>query len=186
MIGWESIMKASKNILIIHGYTQVLIIVLHFTHPGPCCPVSINVTQVTQAMTNVTWAPGGGARSYITTLMSSRGYAKCHTLDTHCLMGCITCGTTYSVILEAISSTGYKSECRYRGFSSSEDTYIHVHTHKNIHTGAYLRVWGEGWMIRWDNWCKTICFCNFKGSEQWFGIIEQKFTRTCKHIVQRT
>ncbi|XP_045907964.1 fibronectin type III domain-containing protein 7 [Micropterus dolomieu] len=86
---------------------------------GPCCPVSINVTQVTQAMTNVTWAPGGGARSYITTLMSSRGYAKCHTLDTHCLMGCITCGTTYSVILEAISSTGYKSECRYRGFSSS-------------------------------------------------------------------
>lgn len=108
------------------------------------------------------------------------------TLDTHCLMGCITCGTTYSVILEAISSTGYKSECRYRGFSSSEDTYIHVHTHKNIHTGAYLRVWGEGWMIRWDNWCKTICFCNFKGSEQWFGIIEQKFTRTCKHIVQRT
>ncbi|XP_056912468.1 fibronectin type III domain-containing protein 7 [Takifugu flavidus] len=86
---------------------------------GPCCPSSVNVTQVTQAMTNVTWPPGTGARSYITTLMSSRGHAKCHTLDTHCLMGCITCGTNYSVNLEAISSTGHKSECSYHGFSSS-------------------------------------------------------------------
>ncbi|XP_049453676.1 fibronectin type III domain-containing protein 7 [Epinephelus fuscoguttatus] len=86
---------------------------------GPCCPMSVNVTQVTQAMTNVTWSPGSGARSYITTLKSSRGHAKCHTLDTHCLMGCITCGTNYSVHLEAISSTGHMSECKYRGFSSS-------------------------------------------------------------------
>lgn len=87
---------------------------------GPCCPSSVNVSQVTQAMTNVTWSSGTGARSYITTLTSSRGHAKCHTLDTHCLMGCITCGTNYSVNLEAISSTGHTSECRYRGFSSSE------------------------------------------------------------------
>nr|XP_046264715.1 fibronectin type III domain-containing protein 7 [Scatophagus argus] len=86
---------------------------------GPCCPKSVNVTQVTQAMTNVTWSSGSGARSYITSLTSSRGHAKCHTLDTHCLMGCITCGTNYSVTLEAISSTGHKSECKYRGFSSS-------------------------------------------------------------------
>ncbi|XP_004542602.3 fibronectin type III domain-containing protein 7 [Maylandia zebra] len=86
---------------------------------GPCCPMSVNVTQVTQAMTNVTWSPSTGARSFITSLTSPRGYAKCHTLDTHCLMGCITCGTNYSVNLEAISSTGQKSECKYRGFSSS-------------------------------------------------------------------
>ncbi|XP_056277559.1 fibronectin type III domain-containing protein 7, partial [Pseudoliparis swirei] len=86
---------------------------------GPCCPTSVNVTQVTQAMTNVTWSSGSGARSYVTTLTSSRGHAKCHTLDNHCLMGCITCGTNYSLNLEAISSTGHTSECKYRGFSSS-------------------------------------------------------------------
>ncbi|XP_055359568.1 fibronectin type III domain-containing protein 7 [Betta splendens] len=94
------------------GYSQTL-------ETGPCCPASVNVTQVTQAMTNVTWAPGSGARSYVTSLLSSRGYAKCHTLDTHCLMGCITCSTNYSVALEAISSTGHKSQCNYQGFSSS-------------------------------------------------------------------
>ncbi|XP_063742740.1 fibronectin type III domain-containing protein 7 [Eleginops maclovinus] len=85
---------------------------------GPCCPIYVNVTQVTQAMTNVTWSPGSGARSYLTSLTSPRGHAKCHTLDNHCLMGCITCGTNYSVHLEAISSTGHKSECKYHGFSS--------------------------------------------------------------------
>ncbi|XP_028283867.1 fibronectin type III domain-containing protein 7 [Parambassis ranga] len=86
---------------------------------GPCCPTYVNVTQVTQAMTNVTWSPGTGARSYITSLTSPRGQAKCHTMDSHCLMGCITCGTTYSVNLQAISSTGHMSECKYLGFSSS-------------------------------------------------------------------
>ncbi|XP_034470338.1 fibronectin type III domain-containing protein 7 [Hippoglossus hippoglossus] len=86
---------------------------------GPCCPAFVNVTQVTQAMTNVTWSPSHGARSYITSLTSSKGHAKCHTMDTHCLMGCITCSTNYSVHLEAISSTGHKSECQYHGFSSS-------------------------------------------------------------------
>ncbi|KAM9323155.1 fibronectin type III domain-containing protein 7 [Pholidichthys leucotaenia] len=86
---------------------------------GPCCPTSVNVTQVTQAMTNVTWSSGTGARSYIASLTSPRGSAKCHTQDTDCLMGCITCGTSYSVLLEAISSTGHKTECKYHGFSSS-------------------------------------------------------------------
>ncbi|KAM4605287.1 fibronectin type III domain-containing protein 7 [Polymixia lowei] len=86
---------------------------------GPCCPTVVNVEQVTQAMTNVTWSPGRGARSYVTALTSPRGHAKCHTLDTHCMMGCITCGTNYSVSLEAISSTGHKSQCNYHGFSSS-------------------------------------------------------------------
>uniref|UniRef100_A0A667XEC0 Fibronectin type III domain containing 7a n=1 Tax=Myripristis murdjan TaxID=586833 RepID=A0A667XEC0_9TELE len=86
---------------------------------GPCCPTSLNVTQVTQAMSNVSWSPGFGARSYITALTSPRGHAKCHTLDTHCQMGCIICGTNYSVSLEAISSTGHKSQCNYHGFSSS-------------------------------------------------------------------
>ncbi|XP_027875321.1 fibronectin type III domain-containing protein 7 [Xiphophorus couchianus] len=94
------------------GYSKTL-------ETGPCCPSTVNVTQVTQAMTNLTWSPGTGAGSYIATLMSPRGEAKCHTLDTHCLMGCITCGTNYSVQLDAISSTGYRSQCQYRGFSSS-------------------------------------------------------------------
>lgn len=93
--------------------------------------MSVNVTQVTQAMTNVTWSPGSGARLYITALTSQRGHAKCHTLDTHCLMGCITCGTNYSVNLDAISSTGHKSECKYNGFSSSEDNLHLLYT--NIH-----------------------------------------------------
>ncbi|XP_014840250.1 PREDICTED: fibronectin type III domain-containing protein 7-like [Poecilia mexicana] len=94
------------------GYSKTL-------ETGPCCPSTVNVTQVTQAMTNLTWSPGTGASSYLATLMSPRGEAKCHTLDTHCLMGCITCGTNYSVQLDAISSTGHKSQCQYRGFSSS-------------------------------------------------------------------
>ncbi|XP_062338320.1 fibronectin type III domain-containing protein 7 [Osmerus eperlanus] len=86
---------------------------------APCCPSSLTVDQVTQAMTNVTWSPALGARSYITALSSPRGHAKCHTLDTHCLLGCITCGTNYSVSLEAISRTGHKAQCSYHGFSSS-------------------------------------------------------------------
>ncbi|XP_030643216.1 fibronectin type III domain-containing protein 7 [Chanos chanos] len=87
---------------------------------GPCCPASLTVSQVTQAMSNVTWSAARGAQSYVTSLSSPRGDARCHTLDTHCLMGCITCGTNYTVSLEAISRTGHKSECTYHGFSSSE------------------------------------------------------------------
>lgn len=94
------------------GFTKTL-------ETAPCCPAAINVSLVTQAMTNVSWLPGGGARYYMVSLTSLRGHAKCHTLDTHCLMGCITCSTSYSVNLEAISSTGHKSQCPYRGFSSS-------------------------------------------------------------------
>lgn len=93
-----------------------------FTVPletAPCCPERLDVEQVTQAMTNVTWSPARGAQFYATSLTSSRGHARCHTLDLHCLMGCITCGTNYTVGMEAVSRTGHKSECTYRGFSSS-------------------------------------------------------------------
>ncbi|KAL2097077.1 hypothetical protein ACEWY4_006284 [Coilia grayii] len=84
----------------------------------PCCPGNLTVEQVTQAMSQVTWTPGTGARSYITSLTSSKGHAKCHTMSTQCIMGCITCGTNYTVTLEAISKTGHKRECNYHGFSS--------------------------------------------------------------------
>ncbi|XP_055057194.2 fibronectin type III domain-containing protein 7 [Misgurnus anguillicaudatus] len=86
---------------------------------GPCCPATLSVEQMTQAMSNVVWSPATGAYSYVTSLTSSRGHAKCHTMDTHCLMGCITCSTNYSVSLEAISVTGHKTQCNYHGFSSS-------------------------------------------------------------------
>uniref|UniRef100_A0A667XFH5 Fibronectin type III domain containing 7 n=1 Tax=Myripristis murdjan TaxID=586833 RepID=A0A667XFH5_9TELE len=86
---------------------------------APCCPVSLTVDQVTQAMSNVTWSDARGAESYITSLTSSRGHARCHTRDSHCLMGCITCGTNYTVTMEAFSRTGHKSNCTYQGFSSS-------------------------------------------------------------------
>ncbi|XDV27992.1 hypothetical protein PO909_031420 [Leuciscus waleckii] len=86
---------------------------------GPCCPETLTVEQVTQSMTNVTWSPATGAQSFVTSLTSPRGHAKCHTMDTHCLLGCITCGTSYNVSLEAFSITGHKTECRYHGFSSS-------------------------------------------------------------------
>ncbi|XP_031415781.1 fibronectin type III domain-containing protein 7 [Clupea harengus] len=91
----------------------------HTLETEPCCPVNLTVEQVTQAMTQVTWSAATGARSYITSLNSPRGHAKCHTMDTHCIMGCITCGTNYTVTLEAISKTGHKRECSYHGFSSS-------------------------------------------------------------------
>ncbi|XP_076837588.1 fibronectin type III domain-containing protein 7 [Brachyhypopomus gauderio] len=86
---------------------------------GPCCPDTLSVEQVTQAMTRVAWSSSSGAQSYIAALTSPRGQARCHTMDSHCLMGCITCGTNYSVSLEAVSSTGHKTECSYYGFSSS-------------------------------------------------------------------
>ncbi|KAM9845069.1 fibronectin type III domain-containing protein 7 [Aulostomus maculatus] len=119
------------------GYSKLL-------ETGPCCPMFVNVTQVTQAMTNVTWSAGGGARSYITSLTSTRGNAKCHTLDTHCLLGCITCGTNYSVHLEAISSTGHKSECKYHGFSSSAccPTNVKLYRRANNSLRVYWRSLG--------------------------------------------
>ncbi|XP_033865408.3 fibronectin type III domain-containing protein 7-like [Acipenser ruthenus] len=86
---------------------------------APCCPQNLTVTQVTQAMTNVSWSVGRGAQSYVTMLESLRGEAKCHTLQSHCLLGCITCGTNYTVSLQSISDTGLTSECMYQGYSSS-------------------------------------------------------------------
>ncbi|XP_042564917.1 fibronectin type III domain-containing protein 7-like [Clupea harengus] len=85
----------------------------------PCCPVNLTVDQVTQAMTNVSWSAARGAQTFVTSLTSPRGHARCHTQDTHCLMGCITCGTSYNVSVEVLSRTGRKAECSYQGFSSS-------------------------------------------------------------------
>ncbi|KAJ0065056.1 hypothetical protein NL108_002140, partial [Boleophthalmus pectinirostris] len=84
----------------------------------PCCPASLMVKQVTQAMTNVSWSAAKGAHTFLTTLTSSKGHARCHTEDTHCIMGCITCGTNYTVSMEAYSLSGLQTTCTYDGFSS--------------------------------------------------------------------
>ncbi|KAF7660954.1 hypothetical protein LDENG_00272170 [Lucifuga dentata] len=60
-----------------------------------------------------------GANTFITSLTSSKGHARCHTQDSHCLMGCITCGTNYTVTMEAFSQIGLMANCTYQGFSSS-------------------------------------------------------------------
>ncbi|XP_052521850.1 fibronectin type III domain-containing protein 7 isoform X5 [Tympanuchus pallidicinctus] len=86
---------------------------------APCCPNNLTLTQVTQSVTNVTWSAGMGAHTYATTLESPKGQARCHTLQNYCLLGCITCGTNYTVSLKAISETGLTSHCTYQGYSSS-------------------------------------------------------------------
>ncbi|XP_069823585.1 fibronectin type III domain-containing protein 7-like isoform X2 [Dendropsophus ebraccatus] len=86
---------------------------------APCCPTNLSVVQVTQAVTNVSWSTATGAQTYTTMLESPKGQAKCHTLEEHCLLGCITCGTSYSVSLQAVSKTGLVSQCTYHGYSSS-------------------------------------------------------------------
>ncbi|XP_078075310.1 fibronectin type III domain-containing protein 7-like [Mustelus asterias] len=86
---------------------------------APCCPDSFSVTQITQSMTNVSWTAAIGAQSYTTALESPKGQANCHTGETHCLLGCITCSTNYTVSLSAISETGLMSTCNYQGYSSS-------------------------------------------------------------------
>ncbi|NXT13116.1 FNDC7 protein, partial [Prunella fulvescens] len=86
---------------------------------APCCPNDLTLTQVTQSVTNISWSVGRGAQTYVTTLESPKGRAKCHTLQTYCLLGCITCGTNYTVSLRAISETGLTSSCTYQGYSSS-------------------------------------------------------------------
>ncbi|XP_035188788.1 fibronectin type III domain-containing protein 7 [Oxyura jamaicensis] len=86
---------------------------------APCCPNDLTLTQVTQSVTNISWSAGMGAQTYITMLESSKGRAKCHTLQNYCLLGCITCGTNYTVSLRAISETGLTSSCTYQGYSSS-------------------------------------------------------------------
>lgn len=125
---------------------------------GPCCPDTLSVEQMTQAMTNVVWSPAVGAHSYVTSLTSPRGHAKCHTMDTHCLMGCITCNTHYNVSLEAISITGHKTQCNYHGFSSSEFKAYHyiVNTCTRLHafyTLCFLRL-----VLRWvlSLQCETV------------------------------
>ncbi|XP_043985936.1 fibronectin type III domain-containing protein 7-like [Gambusia affinis] len=90
-----------------------------FLETDPCCPVNLTVDQVTQAMSNVSWSHAKAAQSFITSLTSQRGHARCHTQDSHCLMGCITCGTNYTVTVETFSTTGRATNCTYQGFSSS-------------------------------------------------------------------
>ncbi|MEQ2305977.1 hypothetical protein AMECASPLE_003396 [Ameca splendens] len=85
----------------------------------PCCPVNLTAVQVTQAMSNVSWSHAKGAKSFITSLTSPRGKALCHTQDTHCLIGCVTCSMNYTVTIEAFSMSGRLSSCTYQGFSSS-------------------------------------------------------------------
>ncbi|XP_032551897.1 fibronectin type III domain-containing protein 7 isoform X3 [Chiroxiphia lanceolata] len=86
---------------------------------APCCPNDLILTQVTQSVTNISWSAGKGAQTYVTTLESPKGQAKCGTLQNYCLLGCITCGTNYTVSLKAISETGLTSSCTYQGYSSS-------------------------------------------------------------------
>ncbi|XP_009867296.1 PREDICTED: fibronectin type III domain-containing protein 7, partial [Apaloderma vittatum] len=86
---------------------------------APCCPTDLILTQVAQSVTNISWSAGMGAQTYVTTLESPRGQAKCHTLQNYCLLGCITCSTNYTVSLKAISETGLTSSCTYQGYSSS-------------------------------------------------------------------
>ncbi|NWY76895.1 FNDC7 protein, partial [Erithacus rubecula] len=86
---------------------------------APCCPNDLTLAQVTQSVTNISWSVGKGAQTYVTALESPKGEAKCHTLQTYCLLGCITCGTNYTVSLRAISETGLTSRCTYQGYSSS-------------------------------------------------------------------
>lgn len=97
---------------------------LFFMFLEPCCPLKLMVDQVTQAMTNVSWSHARGSKTFIISLTSSRGHARCHTQESHCLMGCITCGTNYTVTMETYSQSGQKSNCAYQGFSSSEWFYI--------------------------------------------------------------
>ncbi|XP_061883602.1 fibronectin type III domain-containing protein 7-like isoform X1 [Entelurus aequoreus] len=85
----------------------------------PCCPVSLTVDQATQAMTNLSWSHAPGAYSFMASLWSPRGHARCHTQDHHCLVGCITCGTNYTVTMEVHSHSGRSANCTYQGFSSS-------------------------------------------------------------------
>nr|XP_057928957.1 fibronectin type III domain-containing protein 7-like [Doryrhamphus excisus] len=85
----------------------------------PCCPVSLTVDQATQAMSNLSWSHAKGAYSFMASLTSPRGDARCHTQDHHCLMGCITCGTNYTVTMEVYSHSGRSANCTYEGFSSS-------------------------------------------------------------------
>ncbi|XP_034002281.1 fibronectin type III domain-containing protein 7-like [Trematomus bernacchii] len=115
-----------------------------FSETGPCCPVDLTVDQVTQAMSNVSWSPAKGAHTFITSLTSTRGHARCHTMDPHCLMGCITCGTNYTVTMEAISHSGRQSNCSYEGFSSSACCPSGVRLYGMAHSSLRVHWRGAG------------------------------------------
>ncbi|XP_027475139.2 fibronectin type III domain-containing protein 7 isoform X4 [Zalophus californianus] len=85
----------------------------------PCCPAGLTVTQVTQSLINVSWTVGTGAQTYVTVLESHTGQSKCLTHQNQCLLGCISCGVNYTVVLKAISATGLTADCTYQSYSSS-------------------------------------------------------------------
>ncbi|XP_068946575.1 fibronectin type III domain-containing protein 7 [Petaurus breviceps papuanus] len=85
----------------------------------PCCPADLRVIQVTQSVINVSWTIGTGAQTYVTIFESHKGQSKCHTLQNYCILGCISCGTNYTVALKAISATGLTAFCTYKDYSSS-------------------------------------------------------------------
>lgn len=103
----------------------------------PCCPKVLEVFQATQSLSYVYWSDAKGAFSLIVSLTSPRGHARCHTEDGYCVMGCITCGTNYTVTMEVFSRSGRSSNCSYQGFSSSESGALvsrhvpKVHRHHN-------------------------------------------------------
>ncbi|KAM9324545.1 fibronectin type III domain-containing protein 7 [Gastrophryne carolinensis] len=118
----ENLPCGSKYMVNVVAFTSVGASLPSFSVPietAPCCPGNISVIQVTQSVTNVSWSIAAGAQTYTTMLESPKGQAKCHTLENHCLLGCITCGTSYSVSLEAVSETGLASQCTFLGYSSS-------------------------------------------------------------------
>lgn len=137
----KAVAKSAGGVHSLPGYEKPL-------ETGPCCPDSnsIKVDQLYQAMTNVSWAPARGACSYITSLTSKRGAAKCHTEDHQCLMGCITCNTNYNISMEAISCTGHKTQCNYTGFSSSPCCPLNVKLYrflKNNNTTILRVTWKQ-------------------------------------------
>ncbi|XP_045147664.1 fibronectin type III domain-containing protein 7 [Echinops telfairi] len=85
----------------------------------PCCPAGLTVTQVTQSVINVSWTLGAGAQTYEVVLGSHTGQSRCHTRETHCLLGCITCGVNSTVAVKAVSATGLTADCAFQRYSSS-------------------------------------------------------------------
>ncbi|KAI4829257.1 hypothetical protein KUCAC02_023313 [Chaenocephalus aceratus] len=132
-----SVIATSPTGLGLPSYSELL-------ETGPCCPVDQVVDQVTQAMSNVSWSRAKGAHTFITSLTSTRGHARCHTMDSHCLMGCITCGTNYTVTMEAISHSGRRSNCSYEGFSSSACCPSGVRLYGMAHSSLRVHWRGAG------------------------------------------
>ncbi|NXF82866.1 FNDC7 protein, partial [Sclerurus mexicanus] len=126
---------------------------------APCCPNDLILTQVTQSVSNVSWSAGMGAQSYVTTLESPKGQAKCHTLQNYCLLGCITCGTNYTVSLKAISETGLTSSCTYQGYSSSACCPSGVKLHRLGNNG--IRVF---WQASDETMNYNTDLCGSKGN----------------------